>query len=668
MIVPNRNIQHREIADDDIYESVQDKNQNIYFNSSQGKFYKLEYPYRSEPKLLANNTPVASMLYDSIRDRIYIGTQSGFYDLKQKKYIQNETQRGRFKQSVFIDQNTVLSSTSVGCKLHNLSKRPYPVFDNLSSDNKKSWTEKNQINLRNKRALNVGISKERKYIYVDYIDGLHVYHNSDEELKVFHYKKPILTSALYPAENGTWVATKERKLLKIEFDSVVKSLDLPATVDGFDKWENYLFAFNNKAIYRINTKKESVETIDIHDGLQRDNINSLFIVNDTVYAVGAHKIQLFPCSVLTENRIKPSVELSKIQVFDKTQPLGKLNKLSHDQNNITFHFNAISFRSQKSLTYQYRLKEIQPSWTSTTSDAPQAQFSRLAPGEYTMEYRACNEDNYCSDPKSVSFKIKPAFYQTWWFIVLLIGSIVTVLLLFFRWFLHNERQKNAFTQNKKDLERKVYKARISAIRSQMNPHFMFNALNTIQEFIITNQQNIASEYLADFADLMRKYLEQSKNEKISLQDEIETLEIYLKLENLRFEESLEYSIYTDPQINPYESYIPVMLLQPFIENSIKHGLLHKSDNRKLSIRFENLDENRIKCIIEDNGIGRKASADINKSRFKHQSFATKALNERLSLLNNETSDQIELNITDLYEGDESSGTRVEIIFNKSINK
>jgi LytS/YehU family sensor histidine kinase len=195
----------------------------------------------------------------------------------------------------------------------------------------------------------------------------------------------------------------------------------------------------------------------------------------------------------------------------------------------------------------------------------------------------------------------------------------------------------------------------------MNPHFMFNALNTIQEFIITNQQDIASEYLADFADLMRKYLDQSKKEDISVQEELDTLSIYLRLENLRFDGALDYSIEYDEQLDIDSIMIPVMSIQPFVENSIKHGLLHKSGDKKLQIEVRQYGRGYIKCIVTDNGIGRKASAERKKHRAtKHQSFATQAIDERLAMLNANQPNRVELEIIDLESDEEALGTRVEL--------
>jgi LytS/YehU family sensor histidine kinase len=207
-------------------------------------------------------------------------------------------------------------------------------------------------------------------------------------------------------------------------------------------------------------------------------------------------------------------------------------------------------------------------------------------------------------------------------------------------------------------KQELNKSKLAALKSQMNPHFIFNALNSIQEFIVSNKKELASNYLADFADLMRSYLQHSQEDAVSLHDEIETLDLYLKLERIRFEEDFEFTIHCDESIDKEQTNIPSFLLQPFVENAIKHGLLHQKGKKILSVLFAKISQHSIQCEIQDNGIGRVANTKLNEKR-KHQSFATKASQNRLELLNQSAEDKIELQIIDLYDDQKQSlGTKV----------
>ena len=218
------------------------------------------------------------------------------------------------------------------------------------------------------------------------------------------------------------------------------------------------------------------------------------------------------------------------------------------------------------------------------------------------------------------------------------------------------------TQKRLALEKQYKDSELKALKAQMNPHFIFNALNSIQDYIVLNQKNLASDYLGKFADLIRNYLHFSDTGFISIPEEVHNLKLYLELEKLRFEDALDYQVTVDDKANSEVIKIPTMLVQPYVENALKHGLLHKKDNRELSISISKPSENIIQCIVEDNGIGREKSKAINQKRqHQHKSFALKATTERLDLLNYGKEQKIGVEILDLKQGDEATGTKV--IFN-----
>ncbi|MCX7550797.1 histidine kinase [Xanthomarina sp. F2636L] len=215
------------------------------------------------------------------------------------------------------------------------------------------------------------------------------------------------------------------------------------------------------------------------------------------------------------------------------------------------------------------------------------------------------------------------------------------------------------TQKRLAIEKQFKDSELKALKAQMNPHFIFNALNSIQDYIVLNQKNLASDYLGKFADLIRNYLHFSDTGFISVPDEVHNLNLYLELEKLRFEDKLEYTFQVDDTVNSDTINIPTMLIQPYVENALKHGLLHKKDNRKLKISINKVSDKIIECIIEDNGIGREKSKEINKKRqAQHKSFALKATTERLDLLNYGSEKKIGVEIIDLKENDQATGTKV----------
>ncbi|WP_070137541.1 tetratricopeptide repeat-containing sensor histidine kinase [Crocinitomix algicola] len=205
-------------------------------------------------------------------------------------------------------------------------------------------------------------------------------------------------------------------------------------------------------------------------------------------------------------------------------------------------------------------------------------------------------------------------------------------------------------------EKAIANYQMTALKSQMNPHFIFNALNSIQDLILKGQAEESYRYINKFADLVRKTLNHSNQNFIDIDDEFSSIEVYLALERLRFKEDLQINFITN---NISGIKIPPLLIQPFIENSIKHGLLHKKGSKQLTIRFD-LGQ-RLRCVIEDNGIGRKASREINKRRAKgHESFATSAISGRFDILKNIYGPHVGFTYTDLENEGIATGTIVII--------
>ncbi|TVZ56905.1 histidine kinase [Lutibacter sp. Hel_I_33_5] len=214
-------------------------------------------------------------------------------------------------------------------------------------------------------------------------------------------------------------------------------------------------------------------------------------------------------------------------------------------------------------------------------------------------------------------------------------------------------------QKRLALEKQYKDSELKALKAQMNPHFIFNALNSIQDYIVLNQKNLASDYLGKFADLIRNYLHFSDLGFISIPDEIHNLNLYLELEKLRFEEQLQYSFKIDDNANSETIKIPTMLIQPYVENALKHGLLHIKEERKLSISISKESNKIIECIIEDNGVGREKSKELNaKKELHHKSFASNATSQRLDLLNFGKEKKIGVEIIDLKDDSKALGTKV----------
>ena len=220
--------------------------------------------------------------------------------------------------------------------------------------------------------------------------------------------------------------------------------------------------------------------------------------------------------------------------------------------------------------------------------------------------------------------------------------------------LEGERAKAALLQRAKELE-------VQALRSQMNPHFVFNCLNAINRFILSHEAEAASDYLTKFSRLMRMIMNHSRHSTVTLAEETEMLRLYLDMERLRFKDAFDYSIYAGDDVDAGELMIPPLLLQPFVENAVWHGLMHKEERGWLSVTMEVHDE-VLTCIIRDNGIGRKKAALLkSKSVERYKSMGLQITAERMALLTGTDAKGPFFTIEDLYDEDgNATGTQVTL--------
>ena len=309
-------------------------------------------------------------------------------------------------------------------------------------------------------------------------------------------------------------------------------------------------------------------------------------------------------------------------------------ELAYNKNHLTFDFTAISFNDPKNIKYQWKLLNSENNW-SPESKNNYATFSNISCGTYTFCVRAKTSNGNWSTPITYSFTIKSPFYKTWWFISLVLLSSLICIYLFINMRINQIKKEE---QLKTESYKKLAEVELKAMRAQMNPHFMFNTLNSIQEIVLNKDDETARIYLADFALMMRMILENSTQKTITLEKEIEFIELYLKLEVLRFENKFKVTLLIPETLLLNSITVPPMLIQPYIENAIIHGLMHKIQDGLLNISFDitlNQEKEFLKCTVTDNGIGRKKSTELEAWKGKkHQSMATDITNERLQLLNN----------------------------------
>jgi len=334
-------------------------------------------------------------------------------------------------------------------------------------------------------------------------------------------------------------------------------------------------------------------------------------------------------------------------------------KFPYYKNSVTFAYDVISYLDPENINFRYKLEGFNKEWINDTKDQ-KIVFQNLKPGKYRLRIRIFKtNDNISSQELSISFIISSPLWFKWWFIIICITGLIFIV-----WIIVQLRTRNIKKKERvrSEINERISEFEMKALRAQMNPHFIFNAINSIQNYMLDNDVDAALNYLSDFAKLIRLTLDNVSKKQVTLEDELSYLKYYLNLEQMRFGKKFETVIILPPDYENSKIIIPSMILQPFVENSIKHGFAFKTEGGKIKLEFQISDDNILKCIIEDNGIGREKSRELHKGNKGYQSKGTFITNERLSLLNQTKPRKgYKVETNDLYDKyNLVCGTRVEI--------
>jgi len=418
-----------------------------------------------------------------------------------------------------------------------------------------------------------------------------------------------------------------------------------------DSHGNIWFA-TAEGLYQYNFSTDKVIRISQTDGLESNDVTFGFykFKDDRIALASDSGIQILNL----ENIVKTQL-INKLSLTSVTKDNIEIPVLSDEFNfdynftELDFNFSALTYSDNEKIVYRYRFSD-EKKWNYLGTN-PKLSLIKLSPGNYEIIIEAGdNLGNWQLEKLKINLGIKPPFYLTYWFFGLIILGLILIGYIINRYLVNQEKIKGKLKQKIKDVE-------MQTLRSQMNPHFLFNSLNSINSFIIQQKSKEASIYLTTFSRLMRNILDNSRQETISLEKELDTLRMYIELEMARLDHSFDYEINIDKNIDAEFLNIPPLIIQPFVENAIWHGLNNKKENGFIKIEIRQILESVLNIRITDNGIGRKASAELKKEQVKHKSYGIEITRARIELLNPEN----QISITDLEdEKGNSQGTLVEL--------
>ena len=629
----------------------------VAIGTTEGKVYLINTETEQITEItLPHIKTVNNLFYNANTKELYISLNSSLsfsYDLKQHR-LKNAGNKFAVCKGLAITQTDIVYLT------YNRAQ----VYSNAFSGIEEI------IPLETKRPYSVLSDNANDAVYLGYIDELVKY---DKLWKPSHLKlnnEDVQVSHLVQTANGKiWANVNHMGIAEIKDDSIsIKFNKQNGLIDNnlsFIKAAgNYLWCSYKSYLQRINTETGEITTITRQDGLE--NLITGLTVTDSLLVFSSRK-ELYTLPIYNEHLFKkrkvPEAYFTEVLIGNQAAELQQKYILPYEKNAIAFHFQANSFEASKHLKFQYKLQGIDTLWRTTEQGVNTLEYNSLPAGNYTFELKTISAKNpeETSEAQQIELVIQLPFWQKWWFITICILIVFAALVFYYQKKIkHKEEEQNRIF-DKLIQEKKFTTLKLENLRSQMNPHFIFNALNSIQEYIINNQKSLASSYLVKFSRLIRIYLQHSQINEVSLSAELEALSLYLELEKIRFEEELIYHLEIAEGVNTKRIKVPSIFIQPYVENAIKHGLLHKKNNRRLEIKFELSDcKTKLLCRIEDNGVGREAAQKISARNSFHTSFATKANEERIDLYNLNRSNKIGVEINDIRENDIALGTVVSI--------
>ncbi len=605
-------------------------------------------------KKLTDNTEIYYLHYDTLSGDIFFSSK-GFTHLPQKEYKQKRFFEIAIKDMVRIDEKYYAFAASGYCGLISFGDNSSTSEWDKGDVYTKAMPSYSVIQMVGRsRGKGVAYNPEKNTIY--FATNLGLFKVTPEKVQELIFDdNSFYASKLFFAHQTLYALSTKGNFYAIENETQLKNLNHLFEAGNNEirivkKFDSNLYILTNRGLFIWDLLRDKIKMIDVH--INAYEVNDFTVSGDFIILLNGEGVTRISFLKKSPERVSPILQLRNFIVNDIPRRIQEKIYLKYNENNINIGVSVLDFGSARTNNLYYRLNK--GAWKELSER--NLNFEALQAGNYFLEFKL----NEGITPQSINFIISAPFWKTGWFWAFVAFLVMTAGFFYYRLKIKDLRKQNFLLQEKIILEQQLNKSVLKSIKSQMNPHFFYNALNTIQAYIFTNDKMKANSYLAKFSKLTRLVLEQSEKETISIVEEIETLQLYLELEKMRFKDNFTYSIDTEALTHRDTIELPPMIIQPYVENAIKHGLLHKETDRSLEITFqEKVQEKELCVIIEDNGIGRKRSQELNQIKSeKHKSFATQANEKRLEILNRATTKKLGVEIIDKYEGDMPTGTKV----------
>lgn len=421
-----------------------------------------------------------------------------------------------------------------------------------------------------------------------------------------------------------------------------------------DVWMN-----TAKGLIRYSSTDGVMTLFDRNDGILDDFLDAGLSItsNGRIAVTQLTSLMIFDPKTIATNTNKPAMHIAGVEVLGEAVHLDNdAIRLVHNQNQVTIRFTAIELLFPDRVTYAYRLDGLDDAWQSTTQRS--VRFAGLGPGRYVFRVKSTNSSGMESEEATLAFVIRPALWQTAWFRM---GVVVLLLVIIYTAWLLRARAIRKRTRAKAEFDTQLATLEAKALRAQMNPHFIFNSINSIKHLMEMDKKDESIHYLVQFSTLLRSILNVSEKQEIPLTDELQLCRTYLEMESMRFTNKFSFLVDHDQEhINGMM--VPPLILQPYVENAIWHGLLHKTTGEgRVEVRAQ-VNDHRVLLTVDDNGIGRdQAQALQSKSALSRPHKGMMLNKERLAMLSKLEGKAMSVKVIDKKNNEGGAlGTTVEI--------
>lgn len=668
-----------------------DREKNLWIGTISDGLYKISSQQMANKKMENHWNDVSYIAKE--KGRLFVSNSNmGLYEFSNDTFIPKPIKRRGHPSKIFyytkLNDQRYMIAHSMGFEIyHNdvlANERIIHVLKSVSPATEGYvWVSSNPglLLLRMKDlAIIDTIWKQRTYsslqvndiIYIGTVNGLFIVKKERDRYQLTDslFPSSIINNIGQTTDGLVWVSTFDNGLYCLRNGKLVRhftdNMELPSdNIRSIHIDSNIVWAGTDKGVVKIMPGHRDYEfrRYSTSDGLPSDIINSIYVDSTVVYLGTPEGLCYFDETKIETSSICNLV-LTGVIIGGKPADTGTRFSLNRDQR-FSIEFSGISLRSEREMKYRYKIIGIHDDWQTTRQSS--LEFASLPYGDLELVIVAINKFGKESSPLTLQLHIRRPFHKTTGFILSIIVVPVFILLFLYSRRMNLQKQKQV---QKLRQEIKILELEQMALRAQMNPHFIFNCLNTIQQLVAEKDTATTHRFIASFAELVRQTLDNAPELFIPLEHEIKFLSNYLELERVRLEDRFSYAIDTNGIHDSLQYFVPNMVIQPYVENAIKHGIRYKKGAPGLiEIKFEQ-HNGILRCSITDDGVGREHAARMQKTMGSHHvSRAMDITGKRIRSLNALTSGNISITIEDLQnEKQVASGTRVIIDFYKTDNR